>query len=78
LLLGGLLENVLQVGGLATKARTVVHDFAVDLAGREVDKTQDFPQTADISTSSSPQNLWLDTQNSYTTRTAKQWDYSGY
>ena len=51
LLLGGLLINVLQVRGLAAKARTVVHDFAIDLAGCEVDKTQDFPQRADIRTS---------------------------
>jgi hypothetical protein len=46
LLFGCGLINVLQVGGLATKARAVVHDFAVDLAGREVDKAQDFPRTA--------------------------------
>ena len=44
LLLGGLLIDVLQVGGLATKPGAVIHDFAVNLAGCEVYETQTFPQ----------------------------------
>jgi len=48
LLLGGLLVNVLQIGGLAALARAIVDDFAINLAGCEVDETQDFPQRAAI------------------------------
>jgi hypothetical protein len=44
LLLGSFLIDVLQVGGLATKPGTVIHDFAVNLAGCEVYETQTFPQ----------------------------------
>src|SRR5207249_6133143 len=44
LLFGGLLIDVLQVGGFATKPGAVVHDFAVNLAGCEVYETQTFPQ----------------------------------
>src|SRR5262250_2831844 len=43
LLLGGLLINVLQVGGLAAEARAIVDDLAIYLAGCEVDETQGFP-----------------------------------
>src|SRR5581483_1244001 len=45
LLLGGLLVDVLQVGGLPAEARAIVDDLAVDLAGCEVDEAQDFLQT---------------------------------
>ncbi len=48
LLFGGLLVDVLQVRGLAAKARTVINDLAVNLAGCEVDETQDSPQMSDI------------------------------
>src|SRR5580765_6197700 len=48
MLLGGLLVNVLQIGGLAAEARAVIHDFAINFAGCEVDETQDFPQSAAI------------------------------
>jgi hypothetical protein len=40
LLLVGLLEDVLQIRRLAAKTRAVVHDFAVNLAGCEIDKAQ--------------------------------------
>src|SRR5439155_5671178 len=59
LLLGSGLVNVLQVGGLAAKARAIVHDFAVDLAGCEVDKAQDSPQRADVSASKRSAGFWL-------------------
>jgi hypothetical protein len=41
LLLRGLLINDLQVRGFAAQSGAVVHDFAVDLAGCEVDETQE-------------------------------------
>src|SRR6266536_1413737 len=59
LLLGSGLVNVLQVGGLAAQARAIVHDFAVDLAGCEVDKTQDSPQRADVSASKRSAGGWV-------------------
>src|SRR5690348_13882238 len=38
---------MLKIGGLPAKARAIVHDLAIDLAGCEVDKAQDFPQATD-------------------------------
>src|ERR1700727_377477 len=43
LLIRGFLVDHLQVRGLAAKSGTVVDDLAIDLAGCEVDETQDFP-----------------------------------
>src|SRR5437899_3406615 len=59
LLLGSLLVDMLQVGGLAAKARAVIHDFAINLAGCEVDKAQDFPQRADVGASKRSAEFWL-------------------
>src|SRR6185437_16433120 len=47
LLLSCCLINMLKIGGLPAKARAIVHDLAIDLAGCEVDKAQDFPQATD-------------------------------
>src|SRR5438876_443454 len=41
LMVGGSLVNMLQVSGFATQAGAVIHDFAVNLASREIDKAQD-------------------------------------
>jgi len=43
LLLGGLLVNVLEIGGLAAQARAVVDDFAIDFPGCKIDETQRLP-----------------------------------
>src|SRR5258708_9634255 len=39
---------MLQVGSFSAQPGAVIHDLAIDLAGCEVDKTQDFPQKADV------------------------------
>src|SRR5580704_10635246 len=44
LLLGGLLVDELKIRRLAAQPGAVVNDLAVDLAGCEVDETQDFPR----------------------------------
>jgi hypothetical protein len=49
----------LQVRGLAAKARAIVDNFAVDLAGCEVDKAQDSPQRADFGASKRSAGFWL-------------------
>jgi hypothetical protein len=40
LFLVGLFKNVLQIGGFSAESRAVIDDFAVDLAGCEIDKAQ--------------------------------------
>src|SRR5207245_11806859 len=48
LLLGGLLVDMLQVGGFAAKARAVIHNLAINLAGCEVDIDNDFAHMPDV------------------------------
>src|SRR5205085_2113480 len=43
LLVTGLVEDHLQVRRLAAESGAVIDDLAVDLAGREIDKTQTLP-----------------------------------
>ena len=38
-----------QISRFTAQTGTVIDDFAVDLAGREIDEAQDVPQKADIS-----------------------------
>jgi hypothetical protein len=40
------LVNVLEVGGFPPKARAIVDDLAIDLAGCKIDKTQPNPQSS--------------------------------
>ena len=48
LLVRGFLVDDLQIRGLAAESGAIVRDFAIDLAGCEIDKAQDSPHTADI------------------------------
>jgi hypothetical protein len=77
LLFCGLLVNNLQVRGFAAQPGAVVHDFAIDLAGCEVDETQDFPQSRGSARLPRAKNIPIGASGFYITRAGFEAGYSG-
>jgi hypothetical protein len=69
LLFRGLLVDDLQVRGFAAQPGAVIHDFAIDLAGCEVDETQDFPQSRGSAYLPRAKNIPTGASGFYITRT---------
>src|ERR1700693_750707 len=81
LLFGGFLVDELEIRSLAAQPSAVVNDLAIDLAGRKVDETQDFPRDrwrTRASAQASPGKIWLGTAGFIPHAPAATAGYSGY
>src|ERR1700722_12259876 len=77
LLFRGLLVDDLQIRGFTAQPGAVIHDFAIDLAGCEVDETQDFPQSRGAAHSLRAKNIPVCATRLYIARTGLGAGYSG-